>query len=109
MPATSTIRYATDEDLPAVTTLLAGRVSERLLAHACHDREVLVLRALDGALLGAALFSIARGRGHVHVLVADVQAQADAHACEERLLGVVEAMCDAYGATTLDVPGRRAA
>jgi N-acetylglutamate synthase-like GNAT family acetyltransferase len=101
------VRTATPEDLPAIRALMKrARVDEHLLELG-PDRHLLVLDGARG-LAAAALFSIAEHRGHLLMLVVAPELD-ERHQLETRMFGVVKAMCDAFGATTIDVPGGRAA
>lgn len=66
-------------------------------------RHLLVLDAHDEGLAAAGLFANHEGRGELLMLVVSPDAE-DAHAIEERMFGVIEAMCDALGSPTVDVP-----
>lgn len=100
----STIRLATDADLPRVRALAPG---DQDLSIVPGRRLVLVLEAPDGEVAAVAALTIERPRCHLAFL-----AVAKSHAgerLEDRMIGVAEALCQAYGCDTLDVPRRRAA
>ena len=90
-----TIRSAADDDLPRAIVLLRdhGLTVPRDLDPHHPGRHVLVLDSA-GELLAVAVLQIAAGHGH---LVALATAHAD-RALEDRMIGVAEALCDAFGA-----------
>ena len=106
MLTTPTIRAARPEDLPAIRALARG--------HAPFDEawlgkyEVLVLDDAHGGLSAAATFSIEDGRSHLWMLVVS-PVHPDHDALERRMFGVIQAYCDAYGASMPDVPAHDAA
>lgn len=70
-------------------------------------RHLLVLDAPDGGLAAAALVDIDGDRGHLGMLA--VAKKFEGCGLEDRMIGVAEALCSAFGARTLDVPARDAA
>jgi hypothetical protein len=112
MHTTQTVRYATADDLPSIRALMMRdpkqpRIDDHFFAPDPR-RHLLVLDDEHGALVAAALLTIVKGSGHLLMLVVSAEAD-ETHALHDRMFGVVEAMCDAYGASTLDVPARQAA
>lgn len=114
VPDSPTIREATDEDLDAVDRLLrtqpagpARRYEQIALPRVPGQRHLLVLDAPDGELAAAALVNIEGHRGHLVMLA--VARPFEGCGLEDRLIGVAEALCSAFGADTLDVPARSAA
>lgn len=114
MPDHPTIREATADDLDAVEQLLRAQPSgfehrseEVALPRASGRRHLLILDAPDGGLAAAALVDIDGARGHLVMLA--VAQGFEGHGLEDRLIGVSEALCKAFGADTLDVPVRDAA
>jgi hypothetical protein len=108
MLSTPTVRYAHEKDLPAVRALMMRdpqqrQIDERLLDRIGRGRHLLVLDDEHGVPIAAAMFSIVNRHGHLHMLVAAPEVD-QAHALKERMFAVIKAMCDAYGARTLDVP-----
>jgi N-acetylglutamate synthase-like GNAT family acetyltransferase len=99
----STIREATIADLPAIKRL-AVPLYEQVSTPARPGRHVLVLDAPGGGLAGAVLLNIERNRGHIGMLA--IAPRFEGTGLEDRLLGVVEALCRAFGADTFDVPSR---
>ena len=99
-----TIRSAANDDLPRAIELLRehGIHVPRDLDQHPPGRHVLVLDD-GGELLAVAVLQIAAGHGH---LVALAMSHAE-RALEDRMIGVAEALCDAFGAD-LDI-GVRAA
>jgi N-acetylglutamate synthase-like GNAT family acetyltransferase len=113
MSSTGTVRYADAKDLPAIRALMMRNpkqrhIDERLLSRIGRGRHLLVLDDENGAVVAAAMFSIVNRHGRLHLLVVAPEAD-EAHALEQRMLGVIEAMCDAYGAKTLEVAADHAA
>ena len=110
MSSTPTIRTAGPEDIPAVQRLVTeggGSVDDQVAATIPGRRYLLVLDAPDGGLAAAAQLVIEGGRGHLGML--SVSRRFEGKGIEDRLIAVIEAMCDAFGVDTLDVPPRRAA
>lgn len=112
--ATQIVRYATAEDLPDILALMKrdprqAPIERGLLAGSGErDRHLLVLDDVHGTAVAAALVTIAQRRGHLLMLAVSPDAD-EAHALEQRMFAVVEALCDAYGVKTVDVPARHAA
>jgi N-acetylglutamate synthase-like GNAT family acetyltransferase len=110
-----TIREATAADLDAVELLLRAQPSgfarrrEQINApRVAGRRHLLVLDAPDGeGLAAAALVDIDDHRGHLVLLA--VARRFEGAKVEDRMIGVAEALCKAFGADTLDVPTRDAA
>jgi N-acetylglutamate synthase-like GNAT family acetyltransferase len=114
VPDNPTIREATTDDLDAVERLLraqpsgfALRPDDIALPRASGRRHLLVLDAPGEGLAAAALVDIEGSRGHLVMLA--VARGCEGHGVEDRLIGVAEALCKAFGADTLDVPVRNAA
>jgi N-acetylglutamate synthase-like GNAT family acetyltransferase len=92
----ATIREATPDDLADVQRLL-HEYSERALETIPGRRYMLVLDAPDGGgLAAAALVHIERARGQLALLV--VAPRFAGQGIEERMIGVAEALCEAYAA-----------
>jgi N-acetylglutamate synthase-like GNAT family acetyltransferase len=99
MSCLSTIREATTEDLPEICELVGHDDIE--LANPGHHH-VLVLDTETDGICAVALVTIDGDRGHLTELaIAD---HCIGQGIEDRLIGVVEALCTAFGASTLDVP-----
>lgn len=114
MPDNPIIREATTDDLDAVQQLLRAQPSGYSLRsevielpRASGRRHLLVLDAPHGGLAAAALIDIDGVRGHLVMLA--VAQGFEGNGLEDRLIGVAEALCKAFGADTLDVPVRDAA
>jgi N-acetylglutamate synthase-like GNAT family acetyltransferase len=110
MSTTPTIRTAGPEDLSAVQRLVkegGGSVDDQVATTIPGSRYLLVLDAPDGGLAAAAQLVIEGKRGHLGML--SVARRFEGKGIEDRLFAVIEAMCDAFGVDTLDVPPRRAA
>ena len=108
MRSTPTIRTAGPADLPAVERLLeeAGQsFDDRTPTPGA--RYLLVLDAPEGDLAAAAQLVIDGRRGHLAMLTVAPRFQGTG--LEDRIIAVIEAMCDAFGVDTLDVPPCRAA
>jgi N-acetylglutamate synthase-like GNAT family acetyltransferase len=102
--ANLTIRQATSADLEAVKRL-AGPLYEQVSTRPAPGRRyLLVLDAPSGGLAGAVLLHIERNRGHIAMLA--IAPRFEGTGLEDRMLGVVEALCRAFGADTVDVPSR---
>lgn len=98
----NTIRLATPEDLPRIRDLVAGVHDLRVIPG---HRYLLVLDGEDGSLAAAASVTLDDGRGHLGFLA--IAPGAEGERLEDRMIGVAEALCSAFGCDTLDV--RRAA
>jgi N-acetylglutamate synthase-like GNAT family acetyltransferase len=110
MSGNPTVREATTEDLPAIAELLGTRApgsGPLTVGREPGRRHLLVLDAPDGGLAAAALVTIEGQRGHLAMLA--VARRFDGAGLHERMIGVAEALCRAFGADALDVPARRAA
>ncbi|HSN26162.1 MAG TPA: hypothetical protein VLT45_07745 [Kofleriaceae bacterium] len=68
-------------------------------------RYLLVLDNEDGSLAAAASVTLQDGRGHLGFLA--IAPGSEGEHLEDRMIGVAEALCSAFGCDTLDV--RRAA
>ncbi len=108
MPTTTqpTIRTSTPEDLPAIERLLAARPDSQHRMHLAATAEqpgqhVLVLDDPEGGLAACTLLNIDGTRGHLAVLA--IAPRYEGSGLEDRMIGVLEAMCTAFGASTLDV------
>lgn len=80
----------------------ALRPEEIALPRASGRRHLLVLDASEGGLAAAALVDIDGLRGHLVMLA--VAQDFEGRGLEDRMIGVAEALCKAFGADTLDVP-----
>lgn len=116
MPDNPTIREATADDLDAVEQLLrtqpsgfTARSEEVALPRASGRRHLLILDAPDGGLAAAALVDIDVDFHRGHLVMLAVAQGFEGHGLEDRMIGVSEALCKAFGADTLDVPVRVAA
>ncbi len=108
MTVMSTVRTGVREDYRAVEQLLAesGRKLDRSLL-AGEGHHVVVLDAPDRGLAAAAVLVIEGRRGHLALLA--IAKRFDGCGLEDRLIAVLEAMSEAFGAETLDVQPMRAA
>jgi N-acetylglutamate synthase-like GNAT family acetyltransferase len=89
--------------MPAVRKLVE-RTGTTLPTAAGKDQHLLVLDAPEGGIAACALLVIDGKRGHlVRLAVAEPFAGSGV---EDRMIGVAEAMCTAFGASTLDVVDR---
>lgn len=70
-------------------------------------QHLLVLDAPNGGLAGAAVFTLDGERGHLALL--SISRDLEGNGLEDRFIAVIEAMCKAFGAKCLDIPGQRAA
>jgi N-acetylglutamate synthase-like GNAT family acetyltransferase len=110
MVGPGTIREATAADLPAIDELMRAQASGSTRELCDRERgrcHLLVLDAPDGGIAAAALVHIAGTRGHLTMLV--VASRFEGEGLEDRMIGVAEALCSAFGADTLDIPARPAA
>lgn len=99
----STIRLATAEDLPAVQRLVGDAALDlRSLAFGNGHRYSLVLDDVDGELAAAAVIRLAASEGTLELLA--VKSRFRDSDIEKRMLGVAEALCDAFGCDRLVVP-----
>ncbi len=87
----------------------AHRSPEVSLPRASGRRHLLILDAPDGGLAAAALVDIDVDGHRGHLVMLAVAQGFEGHGLEDRLIGVSEALCKAFGADTLDVPVRDAA
>ena len=100
----STIRIGTADDVPAVQQLLdetSKGASVQVLATEPGTRYLLVLADPDGGVAGAAQLTFDGGHGHLALLA--IAARFHGEGIEHRLIGVAEALCDAFGCDTFDV------
>jgi N-acetylglutamate synthase-like GNAT family acetyltransferase len=105
-----TIRTASASDVPAVKRLLEERgesFDDRTWRTIPGSRYLLVLDGPEGDLAATAQLALEDGRGHLAML--SVAPEFEGTGLEDRIIAVIEAMCHAFGADTLDVPPRRAA
>jgi hypothetical protein len=106
MPYPSTVRHATTDDVPAILDLIESPIDrglvQRTFETAPPGSHLLVLDDGNGRVVAAALLSIAGDRGQLRMLVVSPDSD-DARQLEERMLGVMEAMCEAFGARRLEV------
>ena len=110
--AGSTIRTATRDDLPAIERLLAAQPTARRqtaqsLASPQPGHHLLVLDGPNGGLAACALLALEGDRGHLMLLA--IARPFEGTGLEDRMIGVIEAMCAAFGAHTLEVVRHRAA
>ncbi|HUS32675.1 MAG TPA: hypothetical protein VMZ53_29440 [Kofleriaceae bacterium] len=70
-------------------------------------RHLLILDRPEGGLAGAAVLDIDGTRGHVSALA--IAPEYEGTHLEDRFIAVMEAMCEAFGVRSLDIPARRAA
>jgi ribosomal protein S18 acetylase RimI-like enzyme len=98
-----TVRLATPEDYPRIRALAGDQEVSRATGH----RFVLVLDDGAGGLAAAAAVTLDKGRGHLGFLA--IAPGFEGERLEDRMIGIAEAMCEAFGCATLDVPRRRAA
>src|SRR3954453_17485778 len=98
MSGPTTVHEATEDDLAAIQELLRARASEAesvSLSQEPGRRHVLVLDAPDGGLAAVAIVEIEGARGHLVMLV--VASRFEATGLEARMIGVAEALCEAFG------------
>lgn len=107
MSSIPTIRTGTTEDVGEVKRLLKQQVDDAVLMPIPGKRHLLVLDNPTGGLAGASMFVVDGSRGHLSFLTVDDRFAG--RGFEDRLIAVVEAMCEAFGVRTLDIPARRAA
>lgn len=86
---------------------MRGDVDPSTLVPIPGRRHVLVLDAPSGGLAGAAVFVTDGACAHLTLLV--IAPEMQGNGLEDRFIGVIEAMCRAFGAKCLDIPARRAA
>ena len=98
MQSTATIREATEDDTPALRRLLGPQTFDERVPGRHH---VLVVDGTDGHLAAAAVVDIEGAQGHIARLV--VAAGFAGDGLEQRLIGVAEALCRAFGAETFEV------
>jgi len=108
------IRKATPGDLPEIERLLEEAASrgqpQELPVRQVGRHHLLVVDAPDGqGLAAAALLVIQRARGTLAMIVVDKRYEPSG--LSDRLVGVAEALCRAFGAKALDIaqPSARAA
>ncbi|HSD89650.1 MAG TPA: hypothetical protein VLB44_19095 [Kofleriaceae bacterium] len=70
-------------------------------------RLLLVLDNPTGGLAAAAVLVVDGLHGHISLFAVDERLAG--HGLEDRMLAVIEAMSEAFGLRTVDVPARRAA
>jgi GNAT superfamily N-acetyltransferase len=119
MNVTSTIRLGTPKDAPAMNRLIAsvqellpsGRAAQSLhapeLSTVPGERYVLVVDAPGGGLAAAAQVRFDGPRGHLGWLA--IARDHRGEGLEHRLIAVAEALCDAFGCDSLDIPPSHAA
>jgi N-acetylglutamate synthase-like GNAT family acetyltransferase len=107
MSSVPTIRSGTPEDVAAVKQLLKQPVDDAALTPIPGKRHLIVLDNPTGGIAAAAVLAIDGHHGHLSLFAVDERLVG--HGLEDRLLAVIEAMCEAFGLRTLDVPARRAA
>lgn len=86
---------------------MRGEVDPSALVPIPNRRHLLVLDAPNGGLAGAAAFVVDGACAHLTFL--SIAKEIQGHGLEDRFIGVIEAMCKAFGAKCLDIPARRAA
>ena len=106
MSNSCSIRKATPTDLPEIERLLeeaaARGLDPELPVRQLGRHHLLVVDAPDGqGLAAAALLVIQRARGQLVMLVVDKRYEASG--LSDRLVGVAEALCRAFGARALDI------
>jgi N-acetylglutamate synthase-like GNAT family acetyltransferase len=96
------LRSATNDDLPAIEELLADHPGHgKVQRPDAPDHHVVVLDAPDGGLAACAELVIEGRVGRLTMLaVAD---RFQGQGVEDRVIGVLEAMCTAFGARRLEV------
>lgn len=97
----STIRLASAADGPRIRRLVPTEDLSTVPGH----RFVLVLDAPNGQLAAAAVVTLEHSRGHLGLLA--IAPECEGEHIEDRMIGVAEALCSAYGCDTLDVPRAR--
>jgi GNAT superfamily N-acetyltransferase len=114
MSVTSTIRIGTNDDLASVQRLIRTEIDSGAALPTIEDLDrglghqyLLVVDAPDGGIAAAAQVTLEGNRGHLGLLAVDHRFHGEG--LEHRLLGVAEALCDAFGCETFDVshPVRR--
>src|SRR3954469_16500450 len=112
MSSIATIRSGSAEDVAEVKRLLKD-VDEAALVPIPGRRHLLVLDSEDGGLAGAALLVIDRARGHEsargHLAALAIAPELCGEHLEDRFIAVIEALCEAFGVRSLDIPARNAA
>lgn len=107
MTLRSTIRIGTSSDVAAVQRLIRGSAPAEsrdvtALSTVPGRRYLLVLDAPDGGIAAAAQLTLEDHQGHLGLLaIAD---SFHGEGLEHRLIGVAEALCNAFGCRSLDVP-----
>ena len=100
------IRLASPEDAPEVARLLhvddVVGLPLALLGKHC----LLVIDAPDGGLAAAAVVRLDAPRADIRVLAVAKGHEHEGH--EERIIGIVEEMSEAFGCTRVNVPARAA-
>lgn len=86
---------------------MRGDVDPSTLVAIPGRRHVVVLDAPSGGLAGAAVFVLDGACAHLTLLA--IREDYQGRGLEDRFIGVIEAMCKAFGAKCLDIPARRAA
>lgn len=107
MAQIATIRSGAAEDVAAVRQLVGQDIPASELQPEPGHRYLLVLDGANGRLAGAAVFVLEGEHGHLTLL--SIAPEQDGTGLEDRLIAVVESMCEAFGARSLDVPARHAA
>lgn len=98
----STIRSASLEDLRSIRELTGRHVDITTIPG---RRHVLVLDDDDGNLAAAAQLVLDGTRGHLTFLA--ISDEHEGEGLDVRMIGVAESICEAFGATTLDVQNTR--
>jgi hypothetical protein len=106
-----TLRVATTEDLPELQRLSSASIAEELEPTSpptpARRRYVLVVDAPFGGLAAATIVALEPPQAHLEALLMDDRCASPA--LEARLIGVAEALAQAFGCRSLDVRRQRAA
>jgi hypothetical protein len=99
------IRLANRDDAPEVARLLHVDDVGGLPLAVLGKHYLLVVDAPDGGLAAAAIVRLEQPRAHLRCLA--VAKSYEDRGLEDRVIGFVEDMADAFGCTQIDVPFRR--
>lgn len=100
------IRLAAPQDTPDVARLLHVDDIGGLPLAALGKHYVLVIDAPEGGLAAAAVVRLEAPRADIRVLA--VGKAYEGQGLEDRIIGLVEEMSEAFGCTRVDVPARAA-
>jgi len=100
------IRLANPGDAPEVARLLHVDDVGGLPLNVLGKHYLLVIDAPEGGLAAAAVIRLDAPRADIRVLA--VAKGYEGHGLEDRIIGLVEEMSQAFGCTRLDVPSRAA-